>query len=252
MIIAGVRIPMVYSLLFWAAIWEVVGHTESVFIITPLSSVVMALFELLPQSSFHEAMLITATTFGIGMFIAIILGVVLGFAMGLNRTANGLLGMWVNIFASAPLSSLVPVLMLLFGFGTKTIIITVVLFALWIITLDTYAGVRHVSPSLIEMGRSFGATRWQICHKILFFAALPEILAGIRMGFIRAVKGVVIGQLLISVVGIGQLFGIYIRSFLMNEFWALALVLFVIALGMASIIGLLEKRIEYYASARAE
>ncbi|MDH3714743.1 MAG: hypothetical protein OET44_12945 [Gammaproteobacteria bacterium] len=72
------------------------------------------------------------------------------------------------------------------------------------------------------------------------------------MGFIRAVKGVVIGQLLISVVGIGQLFRIYIRSFLMNEFWTLALVLFVVALGMAAVIGLLEKRIEYYASARTE
>ena len=252
MVIAGVRIPMAYALLFWAGIWELVGRTESVFIITPLSSVVVALIALLPQGSFHEAMIITGITFGAGMAFAIVFGVALGFIMGLNRTANGLFGMWVNIFASAPLSSLVPVLMLLFGFGMKTIIITVVLFSVWIISLDTYAGVRHVSPSLVEMGRAFGATRWQICYKILFLAALPEILAGIRMGFIRAVKGVVIGQLLISVVGVGQLFGIYIRSFLMNEFWALALILFVIALVMAAIIGLLEKRIEYYASARTE
>jgi len=252
MVIAGVRIPMAWALLFWAAVWEFVGRTESVFIITPLSDVLSKLIEILPKGNFHEAMIITGITFGVGMLFAIVFGVAMGFIMGLNKTANGLLGMWVNIFAAAPLSSLVPVLILLFGFDMKTIIITVVLFSIWIIALDTYAGVRHVSPSLLEMGRSFGATRWQICYKIIFLAALPEILAGIRMGFIRAVKGVVIGQLLISVVGIGQLFRIYIRSFLMSEFWALALVLFVVALGMAAIIGKLEKSIEYYASARTE
>ncbi|MDH3714742.1 MAG: hypothetical protein OET44_12940, partial [Gammaproteobacteria bacterium] len=49
--------------------------------------------------------------------------------------------MWVNNFAAAPLSSLVPVSILLLGFGMKTIVITVVLFAVWIIALDNYAAV---------------------------------------------------------------------------------------------------------------
>jgi NitT/TauT family transport system permease protein len=101
------------------------------------------------------------------------------------------------------------------------------------------------------MGRSFGGAPWQIYAKILFLAALPEILAGIRLGLIRAVKGIVIGQLLVSVVGLGQLFGTYSRSFLMNEFWALTLILFAFALGLSELVGLLEKRVEYYASARA-
>jgi NitT/TauT family transport system permease protein len=119
------------------------------------------------------------------------------------KLANEVLGMWVNIFASAPLSSLVPVILLLSGFGLETMIRIAALFAVWIIALDTYAGVRHISPSLIEMGRSFGANRWQLYTKVLFWAALPEILAGVRMGLIRAVKGVVIGQMLIAVTGMG-------------------------------------------------
>ena len=67
--------------------------------------------------------------------------------------------MWVNIFSSAPLSALVPVLMILFGFGETTIVAAVFLFAVWIIVLDTRAGVRHIAPSLIEMARSYGASR---------------------------------------------------------------------------------------------
>ena len=113
--------------------------------------------------------------------------------------------------------------MVLFGFGETTIVLTVVLFAIWIIVLDARAGVRGISPSLVEMARSFGASRWQAFTKIYLWAALPEILAGVRLGVIRAVKGVVIGQLLVSVVGFGPLFEIYSSHFLMEHFWALLL-----------------------------
>jgi len=126
----------------------------------------------------------------------------------------------------------------------------VFLFAVWIITLDTYAGVRHINSSMLEMGNSFGASRVQMYTKILFWAALPEILAGVRMGLIRAVKGVVIGQLLVSVIALGQMFSRYSRSFLLEEFWALTLVLFVFALGLSSAIGWVEHRVEYYAGNR--
>jgi NitT/TauT family transport system permease protein len=148
------------------------------------------------------------------------------------------------------LSALVPVLMILFGMGETTIVVSVFLFAVWIIVLDTQAGVKGIAPSLIEMSRSFGARAPALYAKIIFWAALPEILAGIRLGFIRGVKGVVIGQLLVSIIGYGELFELYSRNFLMEEFWALTLVLFAFALIVAELIGILEKRIEFYAGVR--
>ena len=250
MTLFGYRIPAAFSLLIWCALWEIVGHSGLVFIFPPFSGVLVALVKLVQQSNFHDAAIISLKAFSYGMIMAILGGVALGILMGRVEAAQKILGMWVNIFASAPLSSLVPVLMLLFGLGQTTIIVTVVLFAIWIIALDTYAGVRHINPSLLEMGRSFGANRWQLHTKLLIWAALPEILAGIRMGLIRAVKGVVIGQLLVSVIALGQMFTRYSRSFLMEEFWALTLVLFVFALGLSALLGKVEQRIEYYAGVR--
>ena len=246
----GVRIPPVYSLLIWIALWEVAGHLELAFILPPFSSVLVELVVLLQRADFQTGALQTFEAFLIGMAIAIVAGVAIGFAMGLNRIANSVLGLWVNIFASAPLSSLVPVLMLLFGLGQTTIIVTVILFSTWIIALDTYAGVRHISPSLSEMGRCFGANRWQLLTKVLFWAALPEILTGIRMGLIRAVKGIVIGQLLVSVVALGRLFRTFSDNFQFEEFWALTIILFVFALVFSSAIGWLEHKVEYYAGSR--
>ena len=250
MVILGRRVPAVFSLLIWAVLWEVVGQLDLVFIFPPLSSVLVKLFTVAQRSDFHSAALLSLKSFSIGMAIAIVGGMAIGFLMGRSVTANKVLGMWVNIFASAPLSSLVPVLMLLLGLGQTTIIVTVVLFAIWIIALDTYAGVRHISPSLDEMGQSFGASTSQLFFKVLLWAALPEILAGIRMGLIRAVKGVVIGQLLVSVVALGRLFQTFSRNFQMEEFWALTLILFVFALGLSALIGWFEHRVEYYAGSR--
>jgi len=250
MTVFGYRIPPVFSLLIWIALWEVAGQLDLAFILPPFSSVMRELVVLIQRGDFQSAAFQTFQTFLIGMSISIVFGIAIGFLMGTSKIANSVLGMWVNIFASAPLSSLVPVLMLLFGLGQLTIIVTVILFSTWIIALDTYAGVRHISPSLEEMGRSFGASRTQLLTRVLFWAALPEILAGVRMGLIRAVKGIVIGQLLVSIVALGRLFRTFSDNFQFEQFWALTVILFIFALIFSSAIGWMEHKVEYYANTR--
>jgi NitT/TauT family transport system permease protein len=241
---------MFASLLVWALIWEIVGRSGASLVIPPLSSVFARIVEIAPTPTFINALWITGRSFLLGNAIAILLGVPLGVMMGRSVVADRLLLPWVNMFLSAPLSALVPVIMVLFGLGDTTIILTVVLFAIWIIVLDARAGVRGLSPSLVEMAKSFGANQWQAFSNIYVWAALPEILSGIRLGMIRAVKGVVIGQLLVSIVGFGSLFELYSSRFLMEHFWALLFMLFVFAFLLNEILAWLERKVEYYASSR--
>ena len=250
MTLLGYRVPMMASLLVWCVIWEIVGRLDLVFLLPPFSEILVAMARLVQLQSWQAATVITLRSFAYGMGLAIAVGVPLGVLMGRVRIADNVLGMWVNIFVSAPLSALVPVLMILFGFGEKTIVVTVFLFAVWIIVLDTRAGVRHVSPSLIEMGRSYGAGWLTIHTKIILLAALPEILAGIRLGIIRGVKGVVIGQLLVAIIGYGALFELYSRNFRFAEFWALTILLFAFALVSSALIEGIERKVEFYAGVR--
>jgi len=250
MTLFGYRIPMMASLLVWFAAWEIVGRFDLIFILPPFSQVLAAAVELVQTATWQSATVSTLRAFVTGMVLAILAGIPLGVLMGRFKVADDLLGMWVNIFSSAPLSAIVPVLMILFGFGEKTIVASVFLFAVWIIVLDTRAGVRHVSPSLIEMARCYGASRPALYTKIVMWAALPEILAGIRLGLIRGVKGVVIGQLLVAIVGYGALFETFSRNFRMAEFWALTLILFAFALIVADLIERVEAKVEFYAGAR--
>jgi NitT/TauT family transport system permease protein len=246
----GWRVPMLASLLVWAVLWEIVGRLDLVFLLPPLSDVLAAAATLVQTPTWQAATLVTARSFAAGLGLAILVGVPLGVAMGRIEPLDRLLGMWVDLFVSAPLTALVPVLMILFGFGDTTVIITVFLFAVWIIALDTRAGVRHVPASLVEMGACYGASPRQMLTKIILKAALPEILAGIRLGVIRAVKGVVIGQLLVAIVGYGELFELYSRGFAMTSFWALTLILFAMAMLLSALVEAAEKRVEFYAGVR--
>jgi NitT/TauT family transport system permease protein len=238
------------SLAVWFVLWELVGRAGLSSIVPPFTSVIEAAITLVPSEKFQAAALITLRSFGLGMALAIAVGIPLGLLMARAKSIGRILGLWVNIFVSAPISALVPLLMAVVGIGETTVVVTVFLFAVFVITLDTQVGIRHADRSLVEMARAFGATRGQLYAKVLLLAALPEILAGLRLGAIRGVKGVVIGQLLVAIIGVGELFELYSNHFLMEEFWALVIVVFLFAFAVSEAIALLERRVEYYAANR--
>jgi NitT/TauT family transport system permease protein len=250
MIVFGYRLPLFSSLIVWAILWEILGHTDAKLILPPLSAIGLRIVEIAPTESFLKALIITGKAFFAGSLIAILIGIPLGVLMGRSKIADDLLLPWVNVFLSAPLSALVPVIMVVAGIGETTMVLTVVLFAVWIVMLNARAGVRNITPSLVEMARSFGASMPQSFRHIYLWAALPEIIAGIRLGLIRAVKGVIIGQLLISVVGFGTLFEIYLSHFLMEHLWAVMLVIFAFAFVVNELLAWAERSVRYYAASR--
>jgi NitT/TauT family transport system permease protein len=238
------------SLALWCLVWEVAGRAGVATILPPLSRVVASGLEVLPSDKFAAAAWLSLRTFALGMAWAVAVGIPLGVVMARWEAVGRILRVWVNVFVSAPVSALVPVLMAVLGIGEATVVVTVFLFAVFVITLDTEVGVRQVSHSLVEMGSCFGASRGDLYRKILLPAALPEILAGLRLGAIRGVKGVVIGQLLIAILGVGELFELYSKHFLFEEFWALVIVVFAFAYAVSEGIALLERRVEHYARVR--
>jgi NitT/TauT family transport system permease protein len=246
------RAPLVTaaSLALWCVVWEAVGRAGIAFIVPPLSRVVASGVTVLASGKFAAAAWLSLRTFALGLGCAVAVGIPLGTLMARSEAAGRILRIWVNVFVSAPVSALVPILMAVLGIGETTVVVTVFLFAVFVIALDTEVGVRQASRSLVEMAACFGARRRDLYRKILLPAALPEILAGLRLGAIRGVKGVVIGQLLVAILGVGELFEVYSQNFLFEEFWALVIVVFAFAYAVSEGVALLERRVEHYARAR--
>ena len=244
------RIPAILSLVIWGVMWELVGRFGGISLIPPVTAIFAAAVEIAQFGSFYDAIIITGRSFFLGMGLAIAVGIPLGVLMGTVRPAAKILNIWVNILISTPLTAVVPALMPILGIGQTTVTATVFLFAAWVLVIDTQAGIVNVNRSLIEMGKVYGASRTQLFFKVLLPAAMPEILAGLRLSVMRGVKGVIIGQIIIALIGFGALFETYLQRFLMEHFWALVFIIFALAFLLVEGIAFLERRVHFYASSR--
>ncbi len=195
--------PGVLTLVPLLVLWEIVGRLDLVFVLPPLSEVLAAAWQLIVSGDIAKHAGGTIVSLLIGLGISIVAGVGLGVLMARYRIVDEVLGIYVDVLMSAPVSAIVPVLVLLFGTGGESIIAAVVLFCFFVITINTYSGVKEVDGQLIEMARSFSVPEHLVLRRVIVPGALPLMLTGLRMGIGRSVNGAIFGEMLVSVVGLG-------------------------------------------------
>jgi NitT/TauT family transport system permease protein len=223
----GVGVAAVLGLL---GAWEIVGRLDVSLFVPPVSAVTMAWWRLLGDGTLSKAAASSLVSLAKGFGPAAVLGVVVGVAMGRFRTVRALLDGWVNALMSAPLSALVPVLIALFGVRDTVVAATVFMFSFFVIVVNTMTGVRGADRSLVDMARAFGAGEVALFRRIYLPGALPAVMLGLRLGAVQAVKGMVVGEMLISLVGLGERLVYYANTFLITELYAVILSVLVIAL----------------------
>jgi NitT/TauT family transport system permease protein len=112
---------------------------------------------------------------------------------------------WVAAMASAPTVLMYPLFLVIFGRSANTIIMMGFVAGLAPVILKTVEGLAGTRRVLIDVGRSFKLSPWQLYWKILFPAALPSIFVGIKLGMIFALINIVGVEFLINFGGLGQL-----------------------------------------------
>jgi ABC-type nitrate/sulfonate/bicarbonate transport system permease component len=141
----------------------------------------------------------------IGLGLSAVLGVGFGIAMGLSRTVEWLSLPIVVVAQSAPMAAVIPLITYVYGIGLTAKVLAVVVLAVPVIAMNSYKGIRNTNPSLLEMCRSFLATRRQAVLKVVLPHAAGLVFAGLRLGVAMGFIGVVIAELLITPTGIGDL-----------------------------------------------
>jgi NitT/TauT family transport system permease protein len=220
----------VVAVLGLVIVWELLGRLDVSMFVPPISRIAAAWWQLLGNGTLATAASSSLVSLAKGFGPAAVLGVAVGLAMGRFRTVRYLLDGWVNALMSAPLSALVPVLIALFGIRDTVVAATVFMFSFFVIVVNTMTGVRGTERSLVEMARVFGAGEVALFRRIYLPAALPAIMLGLRLGAVQAVKGMVVGEMLISLVGLGERLIYYGNTFLITELYAVIVSVLVIAL----------------------
>lgn len=106
----------------------------------------------------------------------------LGIAMGLNRTFRAVLDPIVSATYPIPKSAILPLILLIFGLGEASKIVMVAVGIFYPILINTIAGVLEINKIYFDVSRNFGARGWQVFRTVAFPGALPLIMTGIKLG----------------------------------------------------------------------
>jgi NitT/TauT family transport system permease protein len=185
---------------------------------------------------------LSLTALAEGFGTAIVVGILIGVTMGVSGRVKVILDPYVNAFLAAPSAAFVPLMVVFFGLGRGPVAATIFIFTCFVIIVNTETGVRQVSRAILDMAHSFCAGRWLVFKRILVPGALPIIMSGLRQGAGRSIKGLVVGEALISLSGMGGALQTYGGSFQVAPVYALILILVGISLLMTSGLRYLEKR----------
>jgi NitT/TauT family transport system permease protein len=183
--------------------WELGARAIDARAFPPFSGVVERLFELLGESTTYSHLASSLLNLALGFGISLVLGLGVGVAMGVSRTVDTALGVYVKAMLTAPSLVFAPIFFSVLGLSRWTIVGVVVLYSTFIIMLNTAAAIREAPAPLVEMVRSFCGGRTYIIRRVLLPSSVPLIMAGVRLGAGRAVKGMINGEMFIAVVGLG-------------------------------------------------
>ena len=240
---ARAALPTVLALAVLAVAWELVGRLLRFPWFPPLSVALAALAELHRQGLIWTNLLASLRSLAIGFGLALVFGLVVGTLLGRYRRLEYLFGIYVQALVFAPSIVFAPIFFTLFGLSDATRIGVVFLYSAFIMAVNTQTAVRHVDRSLVEMATVFGASERKIVLKVIVPAALPFIMAGVRLGAGRAVKGMINGEAFVALVGLGGLIETYGGRFAADKVLALLIVVVGVSVLVASLVQWLDRRL---------
>ena len=188
-------------------LWELVARfvVKSTLIIVPPSHVVTAFADLVRQGELQTHVYVSGLEFVAGFGLAAIVGVLLGLAIGVSDLVRDVLEPWLSALYATPVVAFAPLFVVWMGIGPSSKVAVAFLLAVLPIIINTAAGIRTTEQNLVDVARSFSATRGQVFFKILIPYALAFIIAGLRLGVGRAIIGVVVAEFFGTRAGLGYL-----------------------------------------------
>jgi NitT/TauT family transport system permease protein len=129
-----------------------------------------------------------------GFAVATAVAVPVGYLLARSPLAERLLSPYIVAAQATPVLALAPLIALWFGTGALSKILICALIVFFPVAVATMVGIRAVDGGLLELGRAYRATRWQVFSLLEVPAALPQILGGMRVGVTLAVIGAIVGE----------------------------------------------------------
>ena len=170
------------------------------------------------------------------------LAFLLGLSNGVSRISERLTDTTLQMVRNIPNLSLIPLVILWFGIEENAKLFLTSFGVFFPVYINTFHGVRTVDAQLIEMGRSYGMTRWTLFRRVVLPGALPSIFVGVRYALGIMWLTLIVSETIAADAGIGHM-AMQAREFMQTDVVVLAILIYA-ALGKIadSSVRLLERR----------
>jgi NitT/TauT family transport system permease protein len=199
------RTVPIWATILFIVFWEIfciVFRIDSFILPTP-TAVLQSLIQHHQPIMMHALQTLFTTLVGFAM--AIVFGLLLGLAIGIERAVyDGIYPMMIA-FNSIPKVAIVPLLVIWFGIGTIPAIMTAFLISFFPIVVNVATGLATIEPELLDVLRSLGARKHQIVMRIGIPRSMPYFFASLKVAISLAFIGSVVSESIASNVGIGYL-----------------------------------------------
>ena len=211
------------------ALWQVASSLLGAEVLPGPWLTFLKLKSIMSDDDFPENLRVTAVAFVLGFAISCMGGVCLGLVLGAQRLAGDIVEPILMAFYAIPKITLYPVVLLMFGLGLYAKVTFGVIHGIIPITIFTMNAVRNMRPVFARTARACRLSPVSYARHVLLPAAVPEVLAGLRIGFSLTLLGTLIGEMFASQSGIGHMLMIAMSRNDSQTIMALASLLFIFA-----------------------
>jgi ABC-type nitrate/sulfonate/bicarbonate transport system permease component len=198
----GIRLV---SLVLVLGLWQVFGANADASMFTTPWAIAKAAVVMIGSGELWAYLAPSLVVLAIGLSMAAAIGVIVGLVLARFWVLDVAFGVYITFLYSIPSVALVPLIVLWAGFDTAAKVIILFMFAFFPMVINTYQGVKNVDHKLLEVGRSFRCSEWQLWKNIVLPGALPFIVTGLRLALGRGLIGMVLADLYTAISGIGYL-----------------------------------------------
>jgi ABC-type nitrate/sulfonate/bicarbonate transport system permease component len=228
---AGTFVPRLITGLVILLAWEVVVRAFAPAYVAKPSTVIAAIPRVIVDHAFQLAAGATLLAVAEGLAITMVLGTIIGLAMGRSPSTDRALRHYINFFNAMPMIVVLPLFSLWFGYSSSARLATIIFAAIFSIIVNVADGARAVPREYLEVARSFRGGKLRGLFEIVLPASMPYLLAGLRLAGGRALIGAVVAEFFVSVGGLGMYILYNSRSYHHAE--AFVGVIFLAAFGLS-------------------
>jgi len=220
----------VVGLVAGAVVWQLLALLIHAEWLPTFLTVGRRCLDLLGDPEFRSELLNSVWSMILGFALASACGLAVGMAMGLSKLASRAFSIYVDILLFIPPVVITPIFFAIFGLSDSAVLAIIFIFSAPIIASTSKSALANIDHDLVEVSVSLGASRRQTALLVVFRAALPMIFTGLHLGIGRAVKGMIIGQLILAVIGIGAFEARFEQAFDSAGLWSIAVLVVLVAI----------------------